>query len=250
MAVVALCLLACPVRAQAPAIVEHIDVEGNRSVPTATILASLSSKVGQPVDPERLRNDRQAVQKLGYFRSVAAPAVAAEGDRARVTFRVVELPLISHIRVLGQTVVPVGDINAGIQSKVGEVLNLPRLQADISAIEKLYRERGYVARVSDEILDEAARSGIVRFQVLEITIADVVFDGVDDRLAARLRARLTQVPAMLYRPAATAADGHALEAVRGVRRAVPEVKAIQPGQVRIIWHINPPPAADRKLSPK
>jgi len=49
-----------------PAILD-ISVQGNEKVVSEHILSVISSKVGDPVDEEKLRKDAEAIYELGFF---------------------------------------------------------------------------------------------------------------------------------------------------------------------------------------
>ena len=80
-------------------IVRAIAVEGNAEVDTQSILAQVqSTKVGEPLDATRLKDDVYRIAELGYFESVE-PDVYAFQDGVRVVFTVVEFPVIRSVEV-------------------------------------------------------------------------------------------------------------------------------------------------------
>jgi hemolysin activation/secretion protein len=182
---------------------------------------------------------------LGYFRSVSA-AQRVEGEQAQVTFRLVEWPRVTHIRVLGNRVVDLGTILSAIGTRVGQVLCGPQLQSDIRGVEQLYRERGYVARISERLLDEAAGVGILRFEILEVAIEDVTVEGGSGALRQRAKRMLVERPPSLYRPEAVAEEKLRLMRLRGVQDAVARVEPTAPGKVRIRWVLNPGEATESR----
>jgi outer membrane protein assembly factor BamA len=219
-------------------VVSSIEFTGRELVPEETLRKALSLKPGEPFTPARLEADRKALMGLGFFRSVGAAQRTADGQTT-VTFRLNEWPEVSHIRVIGNTVVESRAIHSVIRTRVGQVLSAVQLQADIRAIEQLYRERGYVARVSEKLLDEAVRSGILKFEILELRIDDVQVEGGSPSLRARARSALVELAPALYRPEAVAIDQQRLLRVRGIHNAVPHVESVGPGKVRIRWLLNP-----------
>lgn len=235
------CGVATAVFAQAqPPVVASVEFAGRVNVQESTCSEAVSLKPGAPFTPARLEADRRALLGLGYFRSVAASQYTANG-KTQVTFRVVEWPVVRHIRVLGNTLVDVRRIREVISTQLGQVLRATQLQDDIRAIERLYRERGYVARIAERIVDEATRSGILRFEILEVRIQEVVVEGADARLRDRARAALQELPPRFYRPEDVTLDQRRLHALRGIDYAVPRVTFVAPGRVRIVWALNPPP---------
>jgi hemolysin activation/secretion protein len=123
--------------------------------------------------------------------------------------------------------------------QVGQVLNASQLVDDIHAVEQLYRERGYVAHVSERILDEATRTGILRFEILEVKIGELVFEGGDEALRTKARRAIRETPPNLYRPEAVTVDQVRLLKVKGVNLAQARVETVDPARVRIRWILNP-----------
>lgn len=225
----------------AETVVDTIGVTGCANVEEAKIRAAITSlHPGEPFDAAKLEADRKAILALGFFRSVTAQQQTQNG-KVRVQFRVVEWPKVTFIRIFGNTVVDQLAIRTAITTQVGQVFSAPQLQSDIQAIERLYRDAGYVARVAESILDEATRSGILRFEILELRIAEVVMEGGDAELRRRAEVVLQERSPNLYRPAAVSMDQRRLEEVRGVKHALARVEVTSPGQVRIRWFLNPPP---------
>jgi hypothetical protein len=110
----------------------------------------------------------------------------------------------------------------------------------VRAIEGLYRERGYVGRISEKLVQEATRTGILRFEVLEVAVEDVVVEGGSPALRDRARGELKELPPRLYRPDDVAQDQQRLLRVRGVKTAIPKVEPTSAGKVRIRWLLNTP----------
>jgi hemolysin activation/secretion protein len=241
-----ICLLLLPLRlamaaqtAGAPPVVASVQFTGAVNVPEETLRKAVTLQPGGDFTSARLDADRKALLALGYFRSVAAVQRTANG-KTDVTFRVVEWPRVTYIRITGNTVVPMADLQKAVKTSVGDVLRAPQLQDDIAAIEDVYHSRGYVARVSEQILDEATRSGILNFDILEFHIAEVALEGGSPRFWPRCREALWEIPPAYYRPEAVADDQRRLLRVKGVDQATPRVETISPGKVRIRWLLNLP----------
>lgn len=238
-----------PAQAQpAASTVAAVEFTGRINVPEELVRGAVSLKAGDPFGAERLEMDRKGLLALGYFRSVAATQRTEDG-RTRVTFRLAEWPRVTHIRVLGNTVVELAALLRVIRTEVGQVLNAPRLQADVRAIEQVYQARGYVAHVSEKLLDEALRSGILRFEVLEVAIEDVQVEGASPRLREKAKSVLAEVPPSLYRPSEVTEDQERLLKIAGIRAAVPRVEPISPSRVRVRWLLNGPSRPDKVEPP-
>jgi outer membrane protein assembly factor BamA len=228
--------------------VASVEFQGRVNVLESTCAEVVGLKPGSAFTAVQLEADRRALLGLGYFRSVSASQLTQAG-RTQVTFRVVEWPVVRHIRVLGNTLVDLRRIREVISTQLGQVLRATQLQDDIRAIERLYRERGFVARIAERIVDEATRSGILRFEVLEVRIQDVTVEGGDERLRRRAREALQELPPRFYRPEDVTLDQRRLLRIPGIDYAVPRVSFVAAGQVRVVWVLNPPPDAAPAAAP-
>ncbi|MBV8118262.1 MAG: hypothetical protein JOZ01_09800, partial [Candidatus Eremiobacteraeota bacterium] len=52
-----------------------VDITGNLHVPTATIMAVIAARPGQPYDPKVVQQDLARINALGYFADIAPPLV-------------------------------------------------------------------------------------------------------------------------------------------------------------------------------
>ena len=225
-------------QAQDPSVVDAVVCEGLVRVKEDAVRDVLKLKAGTEFTAQLMEADRKAVLGLGYFRTVTSTQRTVNG-KTTVTLRLVEWPQVAHLRILGNTVLTRKAILDSLSLQVGQVLNASQLVDDIHAVEQLYRERGYVAHVSERILDEAARTGILRFEILEVKVGEVVFEGGDEALRARARRAIREVPPNLYRPEAVTVDQVRLLKLKGVNLAQARVETIDPARVRIRWMLNP-----------
>ena len=233
-----------PVLAQPPApvtppTVARVQFNGRVNVGEEILLKAVELKPGASFSDARMEADRKALLGLGYFRAVGASQRTTDG-KTDVTFRLTEWPKIAHIRVLGNTVLEQKVIRDVISTRLGQVLCAPQLQNDVRAIESLYRERGYVAHISEKLVQEATRTGILRFEILEVAVDDVVLEGGTAELRDRARRELKELPPRLYRPDDVAQDQQRLARVRGVKTATPRVEPTSASKVRIRWLLNAP----------
>jgi hemolysin activation/secretion protein len=219
-------------------VVAAIEFAGRSNVDEAALRKALTLNEGEPFTPSEMEADRKALLALGYFRSVSA-AQRTQNGKTQITYRVAELPRVLHIRVSGNSVVERRAILGVISTQRGQVLCLPKLQEDVRAIEQLYRDRGYVARLDDRPLDEATRTGIIGFTIMEVRIDSVALEGGTAKLRERARQELQEVAPDLYQPEAVSEDQQRLLRLKGIRRAVARVEPSAPGRVRILWTLNP-----------
>ncbi len=155
--------------------VAEIVVRGNDHILTDQILAVVSTKVNDPLNEEKLRNDVQSILNLGYFAD-AVVRIEPLAEGVRVVFLVVENPVITQVAVTGNTVVSTADIVKALGVPTGEVLNTAAMRGGTRAVERLYQDRGYVlARVSDVAVSP---EGVLSVTLAEGHIEEIKIDGL------------------------------------------------------------------------
>lgn len=140
--------LPSPTPGPPPKVVE-VTVRGLEHVPQSVVLDSVGVRVGELLSEERLRADVANIVATGWFAD-ANVRVDPAREGVRVTFLVVENPLIHEIVLEGNTRIATAELLRALNVPTGQVLNVVRLRDGARAVEKLYEERGYVlARVAD-----------------------------------------------------------------------------------------------------
>jgi outer membrane protein insertion porin family len=158
-----------------PQKVVEVVVRGNDHIPTDRVLAVVSTKVNDPLNEDKLRNDVQAILGLGFFAD-ALVRVEPVPEGARVVFLVVENPVITAVELKGNTVVSSDDIVRTLGVPLGEVLNTVTMRSGARAVEKLYQDRGYVlAHVSDLSVND---QGVLTLTMSEGRIEAVKIEGL------------------------------------------------------------------------
>ena len=155
--------------------VAEVVVRGNDRIPADQILAVVSTKVNDPLNDEKLRNDVAAILGLGFFAD-AVVRLEPVADGVRVVFVVVENPAITAVTIVGNTVVSTDDLVKTLGVPIGQVLNTVTMRTGARALEKLYQDRGYVlARVSDV---SVSPEGVLTVTVAEGRIEAVTIEGL------------------------------------------------------------------------
>ena len=142
-------------------IVTSIAVSGNKEVPTRDILAVINAtKVGEPLDEQKLMQDMQAITDMGYFSYVEVEPNFYLGG-IRVTFKVQENQIVSGVHVdLDTDQIPKEAIIDKMNIPIGKVFD-----ASILSPERI-----------QEILDQVTEEYGVFLQPMEVSIgADNVF---------------------------------------------------------------------------
>ncbi len=130
-------------------VILDISVQGNVEVVTEHIMSIITSKVGEPVDEEKLRGRTPRLSfELGFF--VATDyRVTDKADGVDVVFLVQENPVVSKINFDGNTVYSNEKLEEMIFTKPGMIFNRTFFR-NIQRIKEKYQADGYVmANVAD-----------------------------------------------------------------------------------------------------
>ena len=214
------------------------------------------------VDEDLLEDSTDRIEdylrNLGY-RDAKAPHTRALADnQLTVTFTITHGSLyrVSSIDVAGNAAIGLDEIDSALKLRDGQPFSDGRLEADASAIEELYRRRGYAgASVQPSATPQptappAAVPVAVHFTIVEgvQTFVDTVsFSGNASIPDAELRTSLTLQAGAPYVPAAVVVDRDAIAALyadRGYENATvapaPEFSADNT-LVRLVYAINEGP---------
>lgn len=154
-------------------IIRAIDVEGNVTVQKERILAVIQSKVGEPVDEDKIKKDVERIYEMGFFKSVSVKGAPHE-DGVKVIFVVEEFEPIKEIIIEGNTVLSTKKIREVMFLTEGMRFNANFFKRDIDRIVDLYRKEGYGLI---RIMDAGFSKGVVFLKILEPKIKEIVIQG-------------------------------------------------------------------------
>ncbi len=150
-----------------------ISVEGNQEVVSEHILSVVTSRVGAPMDQNRIAKDADAIFDLGFFANVDYRLVD-EIDGTNIVFMVVENPHIEGIRFFGNTVYSEEKLQDLCFTKPGMIFNRVFFRNDLQRIKEKYQQDGYVmARVSDVKIE----GNTVNVYITEPRVGQIVIQG-------------------------------------------------------------------------
>lgn len=122
--------------------VEGIRIEGNRETSTASILAAIRTREGDPYDPLTVQEDYQRIYNQRRFSNVSA-RVEPTATGVVVVFIVVEQRQVRDIVFRGNRTIANDQLRATIDLRVGEAIDGFRLAVARRAIEGLYRGQNF-----------------------------------------------------------------------------------------------------------
>ena len=178
-----------------------VRVDGERRIEADAILAVVSTRRGEPLDPEVVADDIGRIYELGFFRDVQVLATDAPGGTI-VTYTVEENPIIRRVSISGNENLDGDDIKEKMTLSVGSAIDYPLLIENQERIQALYQTKGYYqAEVIYEI--EALDEGIVavNFDVEEgrkLRLREIRFNGNESIGASELLNGLETKPWRWY----------------------------------------------------
>jgi outer membrane protein insertion porin family len=122
--------------------VRDITVEGNRRIQPTAILNRVQTKIGDAFAPAALRDDVRSIFELGFFDDVQVRTEEFEGG-IRVTFVVVERPLLREVSFEGNSELTVEELREKAAIRVGVLYNPVAVQTAQEAIREKYEDEGY-----------------------------------------------------------------------------------------------------------
>jgi outer membrane protein insertion porin family len=134
-----------------------IEVQGNRRIETATILAKLRSKEGDFFSPSLIKEDIRALYQLGHFEDVQVKTEGFESG-LKVIFFVKEKPLIREISYSGNDELSTETLKEGVTLLPRTAFNLQLINENAEKIRLKYQDKGFYEAVVVPVVTEL-RSG-------------------------------------------------------------------------------------------
>ncbi|MDD5254641.1 MAG: POTRA domain-containing protein, partial [Candidatus Omnitrophica bacterium] len=124
--------------------VTSIEVKGNKSISTNTILSKMKTRVGSPYLENVVSDDLKRLYLLGYFSDINIDTEDYQGG-VKVVVRVAERPIIEKILFSGirRLTMKEEKLKELLKTKENQYLDHPRLAEDVEIIRKLYEKKGF-----------------------------------------------------------------------------------------------------------
>ena len=176
-----------------------IKFTGNKKFNNDKLKKKLTSKVGEPLNEQKLFSDSRAIQemyqKAGYPGTVvqATPNISEESGRGTVTFEVKESPKVKILRIdfIGAQAFSERKLRKQIKLSAhwmfswltgSDTFKDEQLQEDRDRLTEFYREKGYIDFEIKEVQFETPKPGkmILRYTIYEgqpYKVGAVTFEG-------------------------------------------------------------------------
>ena len=169
-----------PTLAPQDKIVDVIKIGGNDRVEEEAIRVYLTSRVGQPLNPDAVDKDIRAIHNMGFFKNVEA-RLTEENGKTVLTYWVTERPLIREVRTEGNKGLSKEDLENALKVHPRTILNPIKIRTGVENAKKEYEKKGFLdADITYRTEETSAGEVILTFSVNEnekIRIKDVLFEG-------------------------------------------------------------------------
>ena len=145
--------------------IKAISIQGNKRIEQDAIRNILRIKPGSSFSSERLKDDVQAIYRMGYFKDVRAYLDDRTGT---LTFVVAEKTMVTKVEFVGNEKIDKGDLSKEVTTKAFSYLDPNRIREDVDRIRKLYDRKGYyLADISSQIETLPNQEAFLKFRIQE-----------------------------------------------------------------------------------
>ncbi len=130
-----------------------IEVQGNKRIETATILAKIKTREGELFSPSMIREDIKTLYQLGHFEDVQVKTEGFENG-LKVIFVVKEKPLIREILFEGNVELTTEKLKEGLTLLPRTAFNLQTINENAEKIRLKYQDAGYYDAVVVPVITE------------------------------------------------------------------------------------------------
>ncbi len=130
-----------------------IEVQGNRRIETATILAKIKTREGGIFSPAQIKDDIKTLYQLGHFEDVQVKTEGFERG-LKVIFVVKERPLIREISFEGNDALTADKLKEGMTLLPRTAFNIQLVQDNAEKIRLKYQDEGYYDAIVAPVVTE------------------------------------------------------------------------------------------------
>ena len=175
-------------------VVSEIEVRGNKTVASSTILGQIQTEIGRPISQNLLSEDLKRLYGLGFFRDVRIDQDKSAG-KLKLIFNVVEKAVLKEVQIVGNKDINTNDIQKKIRSAVGSYVDEQAIRSDVEAVRALYVEKGfYDAKVTHRLdVDNAANQASLAIEVDEgskVKVRKIRLEGAQSLKEGEIRKKI------------------------------------------------------------
>ncbi len=154
--------------ASAATMVKSIDIQGNKSIGIAQILAKIKTRVGQDYVEAVVSDDLKRLYNTGFFADVLIDHEAVEGGY-KVIVKVKEKPIVDEVTFSKIRFYNKKFLESKMKTKKDKFLDNKALKDDQNTIEELYKKKG-LSQIKVDVetfVDEATNKASLHFIINE-----------------------------------------------------------------------------------
>jgi len=130
-----------------------IEVQGNKRIETATILAKIKTKEGSVFSPSLIKEDIKVLYQLGHFEDVQVKTEGFESG-LKVIFSVKEKPLVREVTFEGNDELTVETLKEGLTLLPRTAFNMQLINENAEKIRLKYQDKGYYEAIVVPVVTE------------------------------------------------------------------------------------------------
>ncbi len=164
-------------------IVKAIEVKGNKSISTNTILSKMKTRISGVYHENIINDDYKRLYLLGFFENIEINTEDYK-EGLKIIVVVTERPIIEKITFSGirRLTMKEEKIKESLKSKETQYLDYPALKEDILTLRKLYEKIGYSeVQIDYKVdIDKETNKAKVEFKVREgikVRIKNIIVEG-------------------------------------------------------------------------
>ncbi|MDQ1524529.1 MAG: outer membrane protein insertion porin family [Pyrinomonadaceae bacterium] len=190
--------------AQSQKLVESVDIQGNRRNRDEDLLYYVTTRAGDPFNPDQVARDLKALNDLNFFNKTKSRVLTLEGPRGgvEVIFEVEELPVIRDLQFTGLSSISESDVlkafrerRIGVQKE--NLLDPVKINNATRVIKELLAASGHPnATVNADIEKVSESSSAVTFKIDEgdrVRVVEIEFEGNKNFKDGELRGAMKYV---------------------------------------------------------
>lgn len=161
-------------------IVREVKLVGLSKTDPQLVRNQIRVRDGAPLNPVTVREDVQRLVRLARFKQIDARVQPYADGSILLTYDFLETPIITDVQAVGNRQIPDSEIASVINVLRDTPVDEYQLGAARSAIERLYRDKGYYQATVTIDQAELDKTGIVLFRINEgeqVDVTAIRFEG-------------------------------------------------------------------------
>jgi len=148
------------------ALIDSLNVSGNKRIESDAILAVVESREGTRFDPKALNRDLRSIYEMGFFEDVQIETEEGLGGKM-VTFKVSEKPSIGKILFKGNKKIEQKDLREVLGIKEYSILNRRDIKDSIERLRDYYHGEGFYNAEIRERVEELPNNEVALTYVID-----------------------------------------------------------------------------------